>query len=293
MQLNYAIKRKLSIALAIASAITILEIFGAILSNSIALLSDAGHLFGDVMALSISLLAIGLATKEHTKRLTYGYHRAEILAAFANGITLAVIAGLVVKEAYTRLFDPPSIEPVVLLSIAIIGFAANIIMAFILREARETSINVRAAYVHVFYDAISSIGVIIAGALVATTNYYVIDPIIAFLIAGLIARGAIKILKESVHILLEGTPATVEVKKIVSEIKKIDGVIDIHDLHVWTISSGINALSGHVIVKDQMVSESAKIVDSIREMLKTKFDISHTTVQVESAKDVVRIKDTD
>lgn len=285
-----SVKNKLALVLAIASAVTVLELFGSILSNSIALLSDAGHVFADVMAISLSLFAIGLAAKQHTRQLTYGYHRAEVLAALANGIMLAVIAALVVKEAYTRLINPPSIDTTVLLGVASIGLIANIVMALLLKEARKTSINVKAAYLHVFYDAVSSIGVIVGGTIAIVTQYYAIDPIIAFIIAGLIAKGAIRILRESIHILLEGVPSSVDLKKITVEIKSVDGVLDIHDLHVWTISSGMNALSGHVIVKDQMVSESARIIDEIDKILRVKFNVSHTTIQIESGKDTVDIK---
>lgn len=285
-----SVKNKLALVLAIASAVTVLELFGSILSNSIALLSDAGHVFADVMAISLSLFAIGLAAKQHTRQLTYGYHRAEVLAALANGIMLAVIAALVVKEAYTRLINPPSIDATVLLGVASIGLIANIVMALLLKEARKTSINVKAAYIHVFYDAVSSIGVIVGGTIAIVTQYYAIDPIIAFIIAGLIAKSAIRILRESIHILLEGVPSSVDLKKITAEIKSVDGVLDIHDLHVWTISSGMNALSGHVIVKDQMVSESARIIDEIDKILRVKFNVSHTTIQIESGKDTVDIK---
>lgn len=291
MQSNSSsVKNKLALVLAIASAVTVLELFGSILSNSIALLSDAGHVFADVMAISLSLFAIGLAAKQHTRQLTYGYHRAEVLAALANGIILAVIAALIVKEAYTRLINPPSIDATVLLGVASIGLVANIVMALLLKEARKTSINVKAAYLHVFYDAVSSIGVIVGGTIAIVTQYYAIDPIIAFIIAGLIAKGAIRILRESIHILLEGAPSGVDLKKITAEIKNVDGVLDIHDLHVWTISSGINASSGHVIVKDQMVSESARIIDEIDKILRMKFNVSHTTIQIESGKDTVDIK---
>lgn len=287
------IKRKLILALVIASAITILEFLGGVMSNSVALLSDAGHMFGDVMAISLSLFAIALATKEHTKKLTYGYHRAEVLAALANGIILAVIAVLIVQEAYMRLINPPIIDVTILLGVAAIGLAANTVIALILRETRKTSINVRSAYLHVFYDAVSSIGVIVGGVIATLTHYYAIDPIIAFMIAGLVAKGAISILRESIHILLEGTPSSIDAKKVIAEIKNINGVLDVHDLHAWTISSGINALSGHVVIQDQMVSESARIIDEIDRAMKTKFNISHTTIQLESDKTIKDIKHID
>jgi len=288
-----SIKRKLTIALAIASAITLLEFFGGLISNSIALLSDAGHVLSDVMAIALSLFAIRLASREHTQKLTYGYHRAEVLAALANGIMLAIIAVVLFREAYMRLLNPPTIDVPILLAVATIGLVANISMAFILKEAQKTSIGARSAFLHVFYDTISSVGVIIAGVIVAVTQIFVVDPIIAFMIAGLIVRGAVSILRESIHILLEGAPSGVNLQKIIAEIKNVNGVQDIHDLHVWTISSGLNACSGHVMVKDQMVSESARIVNEINSLLKTKFKISHTTIQIESEKTIKDIKHVD
>ena len=288
-----SIKRKLTIALAIASAVTLLEFFGGLISNSIALLSDAGHMLADVMAISLSLFAIRIASREHTQKLTYGYHRAEVLAALANGIMLAIIAAVLFREAYTRLFNPPSIDIPILLGVALLGLAANISTAFILKDARKTSIGARSAFLHVFYDTVSSVGVIIAGVIAATTQFFAVDPIIAFMIAGLIVRGAISILKESIHILLEGAPSGINLQKIISEIKSVNGVQDIHDLHVWTISSGLNALSGHIIVKDQTVSESARIIDEISGILKTRFKISHTTIQIESEKTIKDIKHVD
>jgi len=290
---SYNVKRKLIIALAIASAITLVEFFGGLLSNSIALLSDAGHMLADVMAVSLSLFAIRLATRQHTHRLTYGYHRAEVLAALANGITLAIIATFLFREAYIRLLNPPSIDIPVLLGVALIGLSANISMAFILKEVRKDSIGARSAFLHVFYDTVSSAAVISGGVIAAFTQIYAVDPVIAFMIAGLIVRGAVSILRESVHILLEGAPAGINLQRIIAEIKSVNGVQDIHDLHVWTISSGLHALSGHVIVKDQMVSESARIINEIGSILKTKFKISHTTIQVESEKTIKDIKHVD
>lgn len=287
------IKRRLTIALAIASTITLLEFFGGLLSNSIALLSDAGHMLADVMAVSLSLFAIRLATRQHTHKLTYGYHRAEVLAALANGIMLAIIAAFLFKEAYMRLLNPPSIDIPVLLGVALIGLVANISLAFILKQVRKASIGARSAFLHVFYDTMSSVGVITGGIVAAFTQIYTADPIIAFMIAGLIVRGAVGILRDSIHILLEGAPAGIDLQRIIAGIKSVNGVQDIHDLHLWTISSGLNALSGHVIVKDQMVSESARIIDEIGSILKTKFNVSHTTIQIESEKTIKDIKHVD
>lgn len=287
------VKQKLTVVLAIASAVTTLEFFGGLLSNSIALLSDAGHMLADVMAVTLSLFAISLATKQHTHKLTYGYHRAEVLAALANGIILAILAAFLFREAYMRLYNPPSIDISILLGVALIGLVANISMAFVLKNVRKSSIGVRSAFLHVFYDTMSSIGVITGGVIAAFTHIYAVDPVIAFMIAGLIVRNAASILKDSAHILLEGAPSGINLQKIIAEIKSVNGVQDIHDLHVWTISSGFNALSGHVIVNDQKISESATIIDEISSILKTNFNISHTTIQIESEKTIKDIKHVD
>jgi cobalt-zinc-cadmium efflux system protein len=247
-------------------------------------------MFADAMAISLSVLAISLATKQHTKRLTFGFHRAEVLAALVNGTILIVIASLIVKEGYDRIFAPPIIDFPLVLAIAVTGLAANLIVAFILREARKVSIGVRSAYLHVFYDAVTSIGVITAASLAIVTGIYVFDPVIAFIIAGLILRSAASMLRESVHILLEGTPSAIDARKITEAIKHVEGVLDVHDLHAWTISSGMHVLSVHVIVQDQMVSESTRIVDQVRKKMKMEFNISHTTVQVESDKTIRDIK---
>ncbi len=290
---NSSVKRKLTIVLAIASGITILEFFGGLFSNSIALLSDSGHMLADVMAVTLSLFAIQLGTKQHTRKLTYGYHRAEVLAALTNGIILAVIAVFLFREAYTHLVAPPTMNIPVLISVASIGLAANISMAFILKGAGRSSIGARSAFIHVFSDTMSSAGVITGGVIAAFTQFYVVDPLIAFMIVGLIIRGAVGIIRESVYILLEGAPIGIRLQGIIAEIKGINGVHDIHDLHVWTISSGLNALSGHVVVKDQMVSESSRIIDEIVNTMKTKFNIAHTTVQIESEKTIKDIKHMD
>jgi cobalt-zinc-cadmium efflux system protein len=290
--MHSSIRQRLSLALVIVSAITVLELLGGLFSNSIALLSDAGHMLGDVTALSLSLFAISLAAKTHTHKLTYGYHRAEVLAALANGVMLTAIAALLVRETYIRLLNPPHVEASILVGVAGIGLVANVCTAFILKGARE-SIGARSAFLHVIYDMISSIGVIAGGLIASFTQIYIVDPMIALMIVALIARGATAILKESVHILLEGAPKDINLQKIIGKIKNIDGVEDVHDLHVWTISSGLNALSGHVIVRDQAVSESARIVDEINSMLKMKFNVSHTTIQVESEKTIKDIRHMD
>ncbi len=284
---------KLFLALAIAGGVAVLEFFGGLLSNSIALLSDSGHMLVDASAISLSLFAIRLAARPHTRRLTYGYHRAEVLAALANGIVLALIAVFIFREGYMRLINPPAVDPLILISVASVGLAANVSMALILREAHWGSIGVRSAFLHVLADTLSSAGVIVGGVIAALTQFYAVDPIIAFIIAGLIVRSAAGILKECTRVLLEGTPAGINLQRIEAEILSVQGVHDIHDLHIWTISSDMHALSVHVVVKDQMVSQSARIVEEISVMLREKFGISHTTVQVESEKTIRKIKHID
>jgi cobalt-zinc-cadmium efflux system protein len=218
--------------------------------------------------------------------MTFGYHRAEVLAALANGIVLAAISVWVVFEALHRLAQPQSIDAPVVIATAAVGLAANLSIIFALKQDAHKSINVKSAFVHVVYDAISSVGVIIAGLIALVAGITAADPIVALIIAGLIARSAYSIVKGSTHILLEGAPIDIDLVQLAESIKQFEGVVDVHDLHVWSISSGMNALSGHIVVKDQMLSQSGLLVDAINKQLGERFGIGHTTLQLENEKEI-------
>src|SRR5690606_86209 len=195
----------------------------------------------------------------HSGAMTFGYHRAEVLAALANGVLLAAISVWVLYEAALRVISPRILEPPLLLAVAGVGLAANILVVLLLKRHTAESINIQSAFVHVIYDTVSSVAVIVTGFIALYTGITIVDPLVAFLIAGLVARSAYGIVRTSTHILLEGAPRELDMQQVVTAIRQLDGVVDVHDLHIWTISTGMNALSGHVVVRDQMLSQSNKL----------------------------------
>ena len=287
MQANLRlIQRHLKVSIFVAIAIALIELVGGILSNSLSLVSDAVHVFGDILAIFMSLFAVSLATRQHKGSMTYGYHRAEVLASMANGILLCAISVWIAVEAYQKLYSPKPIDAVLVMALASIGLAGNLVIMKVLRQDQEKNLNVKSAFSHVLYDAISSIAVIFVGAFTFFTGVPGLDPLVALLIAVFIARSGFKIAKDSAHILLEGAPSHVDIEEIRASILKIEKVLEVHDLHVWTIASGMNALSGHIVVPDQILSEADKAVQAINGMLLEKYGITHTTLQVEPEKKV-------
>jgi cobalt-zinc-cadmium efflux system protein len=287
MQANLRlIQRHLKVSIFVAIAIALIELVGGILSNSLSLVSDAVHVFGDILAIFMSLFAVSLATRQHKGSMTYGYHRAEVLASMANGILLCAISVWIAVEAYQKLYSPKPIDAVLVMALASIGLAGNLVIMKVLRQDQEKNLNVKSAFSHVLYDAISSIAVIFVGAFTFFTGVPGLDPLVALLIAVFIARSGFKIAKDSAHILLEGAPSHVDIEEIRASIMKIEKVLEVHDLHVWTIASGMNALSGHIVVPDQILSEADKAVQAINRMLLEKYGITHTTLQVEPEKKV-------
>jgi cobalt-zinc-cadmium efflux system protein len=287
MQANLRlIQRHLKVSIFVAIAIALIELVGGSLSNSLSLVSDAVHVFGDILAIFMSLFAVSLATRQHKGSMTYGYHRAEVLASMANGILLCAISVWIAVEAYQKLYSPKPIDAVLVMALASIGLAGNLVIMKVLRQDQEKNLNVKSAFSHVLYDVISSIAVIFVGAFTFFTGVPGLDPLVALLIAVFIARGGFKIAKESAHILLEGAPSHVDIEEIRASILKIEKVSEVHDLHVWTIASGMNALSGHIVVPDQILSEADKAVQAINRMLLEKYGITHTTLQVEPEKKV-------
>ena len=288
MQANLRrIQQHLKLSFIVAIAIVLVEFVGGMLSNSLSLVSDAAHVFGDILAILLSLFGVTLATREHIGSMTFGYHRAEVLASMANGILLCAISAWIVVEAYQKLYTPQPIDALLVMNIAAIGLVGNLIIMKFLIHDRKNSLNVKSAFSHVVYDTISSIAVICVGIITYFTGIHVLDPMVAFLIAAFIARGGFIIAKDSAYILLEGAPSHVNMEEIRDSIMKTDKVLDVHDLHVWTITSGMNALSGHIVVPDQILSEVDKVVQAISKKLSENYGISHTTIQVEPEKKVL------
>jgi cobalt-zinc-cadmium efflux system protein len=279
--IDNAIGRPLKITLGLVLVIMIAEIIGGFLSNSLALLSDAGHMLTDALALGLSLFAMNLARRPATSTKTFGYHRAEIMAALANGTVLILVSIFIFYEAYQRFLEETAVKSPLMLIVAGIGLAANLVGLYLLRRGSRKSINIKAAFWHIIGDTMSSVGVIIAGVIIYFTGWYIADPILAVVIGFVILWGAVRIVKESVDILLESVPQHVEIEKVTAAVKGIPGVEDLHDIHIWTITSGIYALSAHLSITDQTVSQSCDILTKVNELLAENFNITHTTLQLE------------
>ena len=271
----------LLIALFITGAIMVAELIGGLLSNSLALLSDAGHMFMDVLALLLSFLALRFATRPATQKQTFGFYRLEILAALINGTVLLALSLFIFYEAYQRFIEPREIRGFIMLGVAAIGLGANIISALVLKAGSHESLNVKGAFLHVIGDLLSSVGVILGGAIILLTGWKRVDSIISFVIGVIILIGAYRLVMESVHILLESTPKDIGLNEVIDGVKTIEGVRDLHHVHLWTITSGIYALSAHVLIEDQMTSRSSQILEDIDRFLRERFNIDHTTIQFE------------
>jgi cobalt-zinc-cadmium efflux system protein len=271
----------LKITLFLVLIIMVAEILGGVFSNSLALLSDAGHMLTDALALGLSLLAMHLARRPATATKTFGYLRAEIMAALANGVVLILISVVIFYEAYQRFQATATVKGPLMLIVAGIGLVANIIGLYLLWHGSRKSINVRAAFWHIIGDTMSSVGVIAAGIIIQLTGWTLADPILAIVIGVVILWGAVRIVKEALDILLESVPPHVEMKKVTAAIKRVSGVEDIHEIHIWTITSGVYALSAHLKITDRMVSQSSDITILVNKILASEFNITHTTLQLE------------
>jgi cobalt-zinc-cadmium efflux system protein len=271
-------RRRLRFVLTITGLFVVAEVVGGVLSNSLALLADAGHMFADVGALLLSLVAIRLAMRPPTERRTYGYVRLEILAALVNGATLLVIAGLICWEAYDRLRFPPEVNGPLMLVVAVIGLAVNVTGALLLHGHAGHSLNMRGAYLHVLGDLLGSVGAITAGLVILLTGWTLADPIISLLIAALILISAWRLVREATDVLMEAAPAHIDMDRLLAELQEILDLHDIHDLHVWTLTSGFVALSGHGVIDDP--TRQVTVLDQIRDRLAA-YGIEHVTFQLE------------
>ncbi|MCS6989385.1 MAG: cation diffusion facilitator family transporter [Chloroherpetonaceae bacterium] len=263
----------------VTTAIFLIELVGGFLSGSLALLADAGHMATDVFALLISYVAVWFASKPATKNRTYGYYRVEILAALLNGVILCLISIFVCYEAATRFGSPKEIDAEGMALFGGAGLLANVASAFLLHRSKEHSVNVRAAYLHVLSDLLGSIGVLVAAGLIALTGWQIIDPIVSVLIAFLIIRSGWNVVSESVDVLLESVPRDLDIAHIERELRAHEHVVDLHDLHIWSITSGVNALSCHIVVDEYDCSQT--LILGINKMLKERFNIDHVTIQLE------------
>ena len=274
-------KKTLRLAFFLTMLILAAELAGGFLANSLALLSDAGHVLTDIFALGLAWFATAQAERPANASKTFGYHRVGILTALVNAVTLIVIALAILWEAVQRFQHPQAVQPLVMFLAAGIGIGVNLFIGFGLRKERG-NLNVRAAALHVFGDVGASVAVIVAGVVILLTGWYPADPILSVGIAGLIAVGAWRILRETTDILLEAVPKDINLSELVRDMMRLPGVQDVHDLHVWCITSGMYALSCHASIADLPPSESASILQALEAMLREKYHIGHTAIQFES-----------
>jgi cobalt-zinc-cadmium efflux system protein len=280
-------RRALGIALGITAAFLAFEVVGGLLAGSLALLADAGHMATDVAALGVALYAIRLAGRRPTHDKTFGHRRAEILAALANGVVLAVVSVYVVREAIGRIGDPHPVKGGLMLGVAIVGLAANLVAAWALASRRRHSLNLRGAFLHVVGDALGSIGAIVAAVVITTTGWTLADPLVAIGIAALILVSAWNLVRESLDVLMEATPGHVDLEKLIEAIREVPGVVDVHDLHVWTLTSGYHALSAHVDVSSD--ADGHAVLHILSDLAGRRFEIAHTTFQLERMEPLLQI----
>ena len=272
------VTRRLLWVLGLTATFMIAEVVGGILSGSLALLADAGHMFTDVGALALSVFAISLARRPPSDRRTYGYVRVEIMAALVNGATLLLIAGLILVEAWGRFSEPVAIEAGIMLGVAAVGLGVNIAGAVLLHAHAHDNLNVRGAYLHVLGDLAGSVGTIVAAGIVIATGWTAADAIVSVLIAVLILVGGWKLVRDAADVLMESVPAHIDMTAVLEALGTIEGLDDLHDVHVWTLTSGFVALSGHGVIDDP--SQHTRILDEVRERME-RIGISHVTFQIE------------
>lgn len=272
-------KKSLAIVFGLTSFYLIVEVIGGFWTGSLALLADAGHMLTDVAGVGLALLAIWFAEKPASPERTYGYYRVEILAALTNAVVLILISLYILYEAYERFKNPPEVQSGAMLGVAAIGLVINLIGVYVLRSGSSESLNMKGAYFEVLSDMLTSIGVIIAGIIMLTTGWYYADPIISACIGLFILPRTWALLKDAVGVLIEGTPADVDLPKLRESLEKIEGVAGIHDLHVWSLTSGVNAMSVHAVLAD--TAEHDDVLARVHEHCTEEFKISHVTVQTE------------
>jgi cobalt-zinc-cadmium efflux system protein len=276
-------KRTLGIALAITASMMLIEAAGGFLSGSLALLADAGHMLTDVAALGLSLFAFWLSSRPKTFNRTFGWHRFEIFAAFVNGIALWIIAGVIGYEAFKRLTAPPEVKSSLMMIIAALGLASNMVVGALLFHRRSRSLNIKGAFLHVLADALGSVGVLAAGLLIKITGSYVWDPIVSAGVSVLILWSSGRLVRDSFHVLMEGAPSYLNVAAIQEALSTVPGVKEVHDLHIWTITSGFVSLSAHLkIAKGLDVQE---IIKEAHGIVSARFNVLHSTFQPEIAED--------
>ena len=272
--------RRLLWALAISAVYFFAELVAGFATNSLALLSDAGHMLSDIGAMALSLFAFRMARRPATHQSTYGFHRVEILAALFNGLTLWLIVGVIFAAAYNRFAQPPVVESFGMVIVAVFGLLVNIAAAAILHGGHRHNLNLRGAFLHVISDAIGSVGAIAAGVIMLTTGWYLADPLISIFISGLILFSSWSLVKDSFSVLMQSVPKGIRLEEVRLTIEAVDGVSKVHDLHIWAVTSDIFTLSAHAVVANG--EDFHQVLNNIEDTLKERFNIEHTTIQLET-----------
>lgn len=270
----------LKTALIITATFLVAEFLGALYTNSLALLADSGHMLTDVAALSLSFFAMRFASRRATPTKTYGFYRVEILAALLNGVFLVLIALYIFYEAYARFVDPPEVKADWMLVVATVGLIANLASAWILFGKHHESLNVRGAFFHVLTDAIGSIGAILASVAIIFSGVQIADPLISIFVAILILWSSWILIRDAVDILLEGTPAHINIVSLREQLGRVTGVSSVHDLHVWTLTSGVLAMSCHIVAEQNSLNRT-ELLGRVNDVAREEFHIDHTTIQIE------------
>lgn len=274
---------RLRAALAITLTVLVAEVVGAVVTGSLALLSDAGHMLTDAAGLAIALVAIGLAARPTSHRWTFGWQRAEVLAALVNGVVLVAVSVLVLVEAVRRWQDPGEVEGTGMLVFGAVGLVANLVAMRLLRDGQKENLNLRGAYLEVLGDLVGSVAVIVAAVVIAVTGWVRADAVASVAIAVLILPRAASLLREVAKVLLEGTPEHLELVRVREHLEATDGVVAVHDLHAWTITSGMPVLTAHVVVEDRVLAPDrfCEVLDGLQSCLRGHFDVEHSTFQLE------------
>ena len=274
---------RLAVVLLLTVAVLVAELIGAALSGSLALLADAGHMATDALGIGLALGAVTLAQRAPRGRRTFGWQRLEILAAVANGVLLLGVCAFVVVEAVRRVGDPPEIGSGLMLAVACVGLAVNVVGLAVLRSGRRESLPVRAAYLEVLGDALGSVAVVVAAAVIAITGWTQADTVASLVVGALVLPRAWLLLREALDVLLEAAPRGVDLDQVREHMKGVDGVLDVHDLHAWTITSGMPVLSAHVVVTDEALDagHGGRVLDALCACLGSHFDVDHCTFQLE------------
>ena len=280
---NGITSKKMWIATAITFTFCLFEALIGYKSNSLALMADAAHNFADAFALALSAFALWMATKQADDKRTFGYHRVGILAALVNAVGLAVMSIVIFWEAVQRLQSPEAVNSSSMIWVALLAIVINSGIAWWLSSAAKDDLNIRSAYLHMVGDAAASLAVVIAGVIILFTSWYIADPIVSIIFAFLVLWSSWSILTESIQMLLEGTPVGLDLAKVKQKITEVQGVLNVHDLHVWAVSSGLTACNCHILIAEQSVSAGQKIQQNVTHMLEHDFNINHATIQIEVA----------